>query len=240
MTRVFAWAGCAAIMVATMTCCQTASAQMAVLNAVYGQGIHAFNDHHYTEAHQLFTTAIANGYQDPRAYYFRGFAADSMGRQYEAEADWQAGAELEASGRINGDIGKSLARMQGSRRVKLERIRQQARVQALITKAARSQIRRTEIGQAATVQPAVAAPPAPTVVEPSPFADDLAGEAEVQSDDVLDVAVEETPAADAFADPAPAPAVDDPFGEAPAEAGGDLFGDEDESDPFADDPFGGF
>lgn len=215
-----------------------------VLSAVYGQGVHAFYSHRHDDAFRLLTDAINNGYQDPRAYYFRGLVADAQGRSYEAEADWQAGAELEASGRINGDVGRSLARIQGSCRARLEKIRREAKIQALMTKRSRSNARTSELGspmipRAVTPRAVTPAPAPPATVE-DPFADDMLGDAEVEKTDALEDASK----------------VDvDPFGgdepaemDAPADTGVDA-GDAgspfdagaDDSDPFGSmeaDPFG--
>lgn len=161
-----------------------------VLSAVYGQGVHAFYAHRHDDAYRLLTDAINNGYQDPRAYYFRGLVADSQGRAYEAESDWQAGAELEAEGKINGDIGRALARIQGSCRARLEKIRREAKVQALLTKRSRSDARVNELGapmtpRAATPQTVTPAPAPPTTLD-DPFTDDMLGDAEVEKADALE------------------------------------------------------
>ncbi|QDV61619.1 tetratricopeptide repeat protein [Crateriforma conspicua] len=256
MTRHFQWFYAAA---ALLACCLTtapAQGQLSVLNTIYGQGVHAYNSHQYDQAYQLFSQAITHGYQDPRAYYFRGFAADAMGRQYEAEADWQAGAELEARGKVNGDIGRSLSRIQGSARLKLEEIRREARVQQLMLGQARSNQRMNEI-QAASPAPATP-PPAPPVADapatpPSdqvdPFADDPVADATVESKDVLEGTLDEDPFKTdgnaAAAQPADAPADDNPFGGSDdsnpfGDAGGDdnPFGDMGGDDnPFGDSPF---
>ncbi len=124
----------------------SASAQNAVLAEIYGRGVHAFFCGRNDEATQLLSMAIDNGIQDPRAYYFRGLVAYSSGRIAEAEADWQLGAELEASGQTNPQIGRSLARFQGAGRIKLEEIRQQAQLNALAKAMKRSQQRYGELG----------------------------------------------------------------------------------------------
>ena len=188
--------------------------------------------------------AIDNGIQDPRAYYFRGLVAYSSGRIAEAEADWQLGAELEASGQTNPQIGRSLARFQGAGRIKLEEIRQQAQLNALAKAMKRSQQRYGELG--ASADPNAPAPPAapstakaitPPPVPPdteNPFADDLAeGTPNVAADDALEGAMSDPFAGEADAAAPSAPAGADPFG---GDAGG--------ADPFGGgaggaDPFGG-
>ena len=240
----------------------TANAQSAVLSEIYGRGVHAYYTGNHSAASELFSMAINSGSEDPRAYYFRGMSAYSSGNTYQAESDWQRGAELEAAGRGNAWIGRSLARFQGSGRLKLEQIRQKARLQALALQASRSQQRMNELqpGGPARVPapptttmpaaPAVSPPPAPP--NENPFSDDMAiGEAEVTEDDALKDAMNPigdapTPAGDApAADSNPFGGTDDsggnPFGGGDGDAAPNPFGDSDDSmedNPFGDNPFG--
>jgi hypothetical protein len=246
----------------------SASAQNAILAEMYGRGVHAYNAGMFRDASRYLTMAIDNGIQDPRAYYFRGMVAFAEGRTHEAEADWRMGAELEATGRTNPDVGRSLARFQGSGRLQLEGIRQQARLDALANAQARSQQRYGELGvtppgqtppTAAAPSPSAPRPAAPAITPPpippdteNPFADDLAvGEPSVAADDALEGAMQD-PFADEAAPAAPAaPAGADPFGGGDAGAadpfggaggGADPFGaGSGDANPFggADDPFGG-
>lgn len=232
----------------------SASAQNAVLADMYGRGVHAYYNGNTTAAAEYLTMAIDNGIQDPRAFYFRGIVAMSTGNSYQAKADWQQGAELEARGQIIGSIGRSLARFQGSDRLQLEEIRQQAKLQYLAQSTARSKQRYGEISAAEdrvlqsvpapTVPPAAVAPPAPPEADENPFGAG-SGDAKVESDDALADAMND-PFADDGAPAAGAPAgeapVDDPFGG----SGGaeDPFGGGGAEDPFGgggatDDPFGG-
>ncbi|MEO1525523.1 MAG: hypothetical protein AAFX06_08800 [Planctomycetota bacterium] len=251
------------------TLAQDASAQsQAVLSQLYGRGVHAYYAGQYTDAYNYLSSAIGAGTKDPRAYYFRGIVLSNQGRMGEAEADWNAGAQLEVQYGGSG-IGAALSRFQGMSRLKLENIRQTARFQAMATRATRSNQRMNEIGATpaapSVTQPratkpraaAAAPPPAPTAdAATNPFADDTApamagGAATVDSVDAM-ADVNEDPFAD---DPAPAAAggtgaapSNDPFG-APkpaAPAGNDPFGTPPAGgdDPFgappagADDPFG--
>lgn len=240
-----------------------ATAQNEILAEMYGRGVHAYYAGDYSTAYDALTMAIDNGSIDPRVYYFRGLVSNATGRSEEAEADWREGAELEATGRLNVDVGRALARFQGTERLELERIRQQARLEALAEAAKRSQARYGEIQQAEArvlrrppqpadppaapapvaplaEQPPAAAPSDPPVADTSdPFADDMAtGEPALESDDSLKNAME-----DPFAGEAAVPAgqvppndTENPFGGAAA-AG-------DSSDPFGggagagSDPFG--
>ena len=223
----------------------SAAAQNAVLAELYGRGVHAYyaGDNHAAE--QFLSMAINNGSKDPRAFYFRGLVACASGNTYAAEADWQRGAELEASGQANAAIGRALARFQGNDRIKLERIRQQARIQALANAMMKSKIRYGENNEAenrALRRPAqpgssVAPPPTPPAAGSSPFDNDTAsGEPEVESDNSLDGALENPFKDDPAAADAPA-AGNNPF----EPAGGDEpspFGDPGaggDSSPFGDD-----
>ncbi|WP_047814136.1 hypothetical protein [Rhodopirellula islandica] len=233
----------------------TASAQSAVLAEIYGRGVHAYNAGNYSKAYELLSMAIDNNIRDPRAYYFRGLAASANGMGY-AEGDWQMGAELEARGGDARSIGRALSRIQGSQRLKLEDIREKARLQALATGAARSTIRANELsaqgGQpaAASGAPAMqrgATPPPAPASDDNPFADDLAGEAPVvESNDALEGAMDNPLATEAA--PADAPAAPADGGASPFEGGAapdDPFAPAGNDDPFApagggDDPFSGF
>jgi len=108
-----------------------ARAQDPLLEELYGQGVHAYYQGEYSEAHDLLTAAIDEGSRDPRCFYFRGLAYDKLGRPDEADADFAQGAELEAKlGTQFYAVGRSLERVQGEVRLKLEAFRQVARVEA--------------------------------------------------------------------------------------------------------------
>lgn len=231
-----------------------AQAQNAILSNLYGQGVHASYAGKYQDAYDKFSMAINSGSKDPRVYYFRGIVADCMGRQYEAESDWQQGATLEAQGKIVGSIGRALSRFQGPSRLKLEEIRQKAKLQFLAESAMRSQQRFGEIqaaeGDVLRAAPSVVTPPPapPVVADDNPFGDEP-GEPEIESEDAFEDAMEapfdDAPAADAPMDAGgddpfggDAPASDDPFGgDGGAADDSDPFGGDD-ADPFGDDPFG--
>jgi hypothetical protein len=236
------------------------SAQGNVLAETYGRGVHAYYAGNYIDAESHLTTAIDNGINDPRAYYFRGILRYVQGRTFEAERDWGEGAKMEASGTTNVDIGRSLSRFQGSSRLKLEEIRRLAKLEALSGAPTRSQIRMNEI-KAAVPSPkaAVAAPPVPRSSRPvtapptppaadNPFADDAGlagGQPQVEQDDALAGAMNNPFKDDAAAAPAAAGGADvfggadaaagaDPFGAAAPDAGADPFG----APAAGGDPFG--
>lgn len=240
-----------ALFVGTVVWSQNVSAQNQTLLAeVYGRGVHAYYAGQMTDAYSYLSSAIDGGTKDPRAYYFRGIVLHKQGRTYEAEADWNQGATMEAAAGGAASVGRSLSRFQGSGRLKLETIRQNARLQAMLSQSARSDIRRAEIGLAPAA-PSVTAPavgggfapsspaPAPAApaaaIESNPFGDDSgpalsAGQPKVQSDNAMD-GLDDNPFAD------------DPVGggemaEGDAAGGGDLFGDSAAAPDGDDDPFG--
>jgi hypothetical protein len=237
------------------------SAQNAILAQMYGKGVHAYYAGNSTAAREYLSMAINGGSNDPRAYYFRGLVAYAQGNTYEAESDWQQGARLEAQGKSNPFIGRSLIRFQGTGRLKLEEIRQKARLEYATIQAARSNQRIQEINNSAirnrvinppvtppppSVIPSDAVPPAasrPATGAPAappeatdPFADNLAeGEASVTKEDALEGAMED-PFADepATAADGEAPAAEDnadPFADADGDDGGDLFEGGDDAAP---------
>jgi hypothetical protein len=232
-----------------------AQAQYSALAEFYGRGVHAYYSGDYVTAYDYLSKAIDGGIKDPRAYYFRGLTASASGREYEAEGDYRAGAELEAPGAFGPAISQSLTRVQGSCRMAIEQARQQARLDYQASAVARSRARYGDIDAAgddvlrdrpAPQQPIAppgtrpAPPPVPTPAA-NPFENDgAAGQPKVDSRDLPEAAVTDPfadDAAPAMPDGAPPAAGDDPFG-APAPAAGD--------DPFGApapgmgaDPFGG-
>ncbi len=105
--------------------------EMAPLAAAYGSAVHAFFAGDYDRSHELLTTAIDAGIEDPRAWYFRGLSALRLGRMDEAEVDFTEGAERESSRVGRWPVSRSLERVQGADRLRLERHRVRARVAAL-------------------------------------------------------------------------------------------------------------
>lgn len=94
----------------------------------YSEGVHQYFNGASSKADALLTQALAYSPRDPRAYYFRGLARMKMGRTYEGEQDMRIGASIEAAWTGNPlDIGRTLERVQGGHRLKLEEIRRDAR-----------------------------------------------------------------------------------------------------------------
>lgn len=113
-------------------CTATLLAQEATLSQVYGRGVHAYFSQDYRQAYEYFTSAIDGGSQDPRCWYFRGLTYLQLGRQQEAEMDFQKGGELEAQD-VNKfyNVSRALERIQGNTRITLERYRAKARLAAM-------------------------------------------------------------------------------------------------------------
>jgi len=243
-------------------CAVSASASSAVLGEEFGSGVHAYFAGDFIVAHERLTDVIDAGTQDPRAFYFRGLVYLKLGRGPEAEVDFRHGAELESKD-LNRfyNVGKSLERVQGNDRVKLERFRVEARMAAMehaekIRKARYEAIRREEArvlreqALAAPKEPIESVPtpspeaenpfavpdnkPAPPAAKPDAGENPFAEEPKEQPDVKEDPFTEE---------PKETPdAKEDPFAEEPKETpdakepppGDD--GKEAPEDPFADEP----
>lgn len=200
-----------------------------------GAGIHAFHAGEYDRAYEDLSNAIEAGSDDPRGYYFRGLAAMRMGRTSEAEADFAAGADREASTGSMRRVSLALERVQGQDRISLERYRSRARLAALAHDRDAAARRYSGIEDAAGdvrrrrrpegIRPELVAPP---VEQPRPAAEaeELAAPAEkseppqkkpaTKSDDPFADEPADEPAAEA-ADgkpmkKAPKAEEDDPFG----------------------------
>lgn len=144
------------------------------LSRSYGSGVHAYFSADYDRSYEDLTAAIEAGSEDPRARYFRGLAALRLGRLDEAEADFSEGAELEARALGGWPVSRSLERVQGHDRLRLERHRVRARVAALASDRAAERRRYSGIEDA---QPDVLRRrrpvelPAPAGDDANPFAD---------------------------------------------------------------------
>src|SRR5262245_13178545 len=67
-----------------------------ILATMYGSGVHAYFSSQWSQAHDLFTSAIEGGTRDPRPYYFRALTFIKSGRPELADADFAEGAKREA------------------------------------------------------------------------------------------------------------------------------------------------
>lgn len=191
-------------------------AQDAILNQLYGRGVHKFFAGDYVAAFEDFNTAIQNGSDDPRCYYFRGLSYLNLGREDEARVDFEKGAQLETGspGKFF-NVSRALERIQGRPRLLIEEYRTQARLSAMVEmekqrRARYEQLRREEARVLDRAPPPVGIPEAtPPAAVPQP------------------ATPAEAPAAPPAAQPAPAEAAVPPTPQpAPAEA----------HDPFALEP----
>jgi len=206
----------------------------AVLDDLYGRGVHAYFSRDSRTAVALLSEAIANGSQDPRAYYYRGLALRTLGREEDAALDFKEGAKLEQTGDIVTDvISKSLERVQGGVRMQLEAYRRLARLQTRNDRLVRAKQRYEEIesedkrvlrnpGAPRPAAPPPAVAPAPGVRDPFSTEEPdsaLPPPAEATEPDA-DTPPTPNPPQDAEAPPKPAkkPAAADPFNDDPAEA----------------------
>jgi tetratricopeptide (TPR) repeat protein len=186
--------------------------------STYGSGVHAYFAGDFDRSYEILSQAIEAGTADPRAWYFRGLAALKLGRFDEAEADFSTGSKRESDNIGSWGVAKSLERVQGCDRLKLERHRVQARVASLQDDRRRTRLRYLDVEKAGpevlrdrvpeTVRPPMPGQPfqPPAAVEPAP--------AELPAEEP---AAELPPATD---DPAPLPAP----GAEPAAEAADPFG----------------
>lgn len=101
------------------------------LARAYGDGVHAYFAADYQRSYEELSQAIEGGTLDPRAWYFRGLAALKLGRTDEAEADFSTAARREADGTGAWPVSRSLERVQGCDRLKIERHRARAGIARL-------------------------------------------------------------------------------------------------------------
>ena len=173
-SRCWAWLGLVCLAGVGPVCPRTFAGDesLAVANA-YGVGVHAYFDCDYQGSYDAMTAAIEAGTSDPRAYYYRGLAAAKLGRDSEVEADFAEGANREATTAGSMAISRSLERVQGADRLRLEKFRARARVAAVQRDQAATRSRYSGIDVAPTDvlrtrRPApISAPPEP-VPPPTP------------------------------------------------------------------------
>lgn len=194
------------------------------LAATYGAGVHSYFAGDYARSFEDLSAVIQAGSEDPRPRYFRGLAALQLGRLDEAEADFSEGAELEARGAGSWPVGRSLERVQGCDRLRLERHRVRARVARLQEDRAAAKRRYSEIEESQSDvlrrwRPVPAeAPDAGNVFKEAP-AGDLPAPEEIPQPNP-EPAAEPAPAGEPAAEPAAEaaeaepPAAEAPFGAA--------------------------
>lgn len=91
----------------------------------YGNGVHFYFSGDYQKAFDSLSTAVMENQRDPRAYYFRGLAANALGN--DGTGDFSQGAQMEAvrGGRLS-LVNDALERVQGVTRMAIEDTRTQA------------------------------------------------------------------------------------------------------------------
>lgn len=102
---------------------------------LYAEAVNAYFAKDYNKADSVFTGLIENGSEDPRVYFFRGLGRFAIGNIDAAEIDFEAGANLEATGLARVNIPRSLERVQGPARRSLESYRRKAKLDSELTAA---------------------------------------------------------------------------------------------------------
>ena len=192
---------------ATATVVRAGDDQFAI-TASYGMGVHAYYSGHYQRSHEDFSGAIEAGSIDPRVFYFRGLAAIKLGRFDEAQADFAEGASKEAAGWGGRSVSRSLERVQGPDRLRLEQYRVRARVVAIKTDREASKRR---YGEQTTAEPNVLRQRRPAGI---PAGEDTPAPATTPPDDT-NVFAEESEGPQPGKPTTPAGETEDPFGEPP-------------------------
>jgi hypothetical protein len=192
---------------------QPAMGQHAALDQIYGEGVHAFFAGEHDHAVNALTAAIDGGFNDARAYYFRGLAHCRMGNGVQGEEDFEQGAALESEEPdVTPAVSRAIQRVQGQTRLKLEFYRTKARLAALQTQRARDEERygreRAQERRALTKQPDKTATP-----EEGLFDEKVAPKKAEEKPPAP--GIEEAP--DTKPEPKPADATD-PFGDEPKAA----------------------
>lgn len=217
-------AGVPALMVATTATPVRAEEPLGV-SASYGAGVHAYYDGDFQGAYDALTAAIEAGSMDPRAYYYRGLASIKLGKSDdEINGDFSEGSTRETMGRGGLSVSRSLERVQGRDRMRLEKYRQRARVAAAQRDEAANRQRYVEVEERApdVLRRRVpeSAAPAPEPVMPP------AAKPRAQAPRPAAGAATKAPARSAPAPRAPAERNDDPFADPTPRPGDDPFGDE--------------
>lgn len=206
-----------------------------VLTSAYGTGVHAYHAGDYQRSYDDLTAVIDGGSSDPRAFYFRGLAALKLGRIDEAEADFAAGATREAAAVGSWNVPRSLERIQGEDRLRLERHRARARV-ALMQRRREAIVRRyTEVDAA---QEGVLRRRRPETVPARETPAVAGGEAEANGElPEPEPDADDAPAEEAPADEEPmAEETDSPFEDEPAAEEESVEGEAAEDEAMEDEP----
>ncbi len=105
-------------------------AQQEAMSEIYGQGVHRYFAGDYSGAELLLNQVLAGGSEDPRVHYFLGMCKVAQGGVMAGVADFEAGAQAEATSKNSYQVGLALTRIQGAARREIEKARLAARAQA--------------------------------------------------------------------------------------------------------------
>lgn len=96
---------------------------------LFGMGVHQYFRGQHNEAIDSFNLAIAASPKDPRSYFFRGLCKDCAWGMNAGDDDFRQGAYLESfkNGQPSSIVNRSLERIQGCRRLVIEKFRREAR-----------------------------------------------------------------------------------------------------------------
>jgi hypothetical protein len=104
--------------------------QFGAADNLYSNGVQTYFGGRPAEAEASFSSLLQLDPKDPRAYYFRALSRMQQGRETDARSDMEIGAQMEARSPNRFDIGKTLERVQGPTRLRLEQYRSRARTTA--------------------------------------------------------------------------------------------------------------
>lgn len=213
---------CIAILVAGTSLITNLRGQDAVTARLFGEGVHRYFSGDCQGALTVLADAIAAGSEDPRVYLYHGLAQECLGG--DGSDDFAKAAQLEATGRLAVNVNQALERIQGPVRLEIEKLRREAKLQALLARKKAEEARRAK---AAELAKKAASLPQPQPIENDPTDPAVAG---LRANNVV---VEEEQPQPAVAEISPGPAT---TGAAVAPAGGS---EQAGSPPTAGDPFGG-
>lgn len=97
-------------------------------SVAFGKAITAWRNGELQVAKSLLSQLADGGSSDPRVWYFRGVLAEQTGDS--GDADFRKAAAIEARTYATADMNRALESIQGALRIKIERIRADARIAA--------------------------------------------------------------------------------------------------------------
>ncbi len=125
---------------------EEATSAQATSTQALGNAVHAYNTGNFQEAFDHLTPAIDGNSEDPRVHFFRGLALMQLGKSEEAEKEFKAGARLEAGDAVGVyNVNRALERIQGKGRLTIEKLRREAKAEALKKREAAREARREQL-----------------------------------------------------------------------------------------------